>query len=128
MVQTASLSTQWGHYGPKNTYDGDLETHCRTLNETLNRLTLNFAESFVTKVEIFNVQVDGYVGYITGAIVKILTPRRDVTKVCGTISDVSAHSKFVFECNIVGSRVDIELPNQFLIVAEVKIYGRGKFI
>ena len=123
-VQTGSLSSEWGNRGAEYTYDNDLETSCHTLKQTMNRLTLNFVESHVTYVEIFNVEFTPHKEFIMGAVVKLLASE-SVVKVCGTFSDISGGSKFVFDCDVVGSRLDIELANEHIVVAEVKIYGQG---
>ena len=123
-MQTGSHSSEWNNHGAEFTYDNDLETYCHTLKQTMNRLTLNFAESYVTHVEIFNVEFTPHKEFIIGAVVKILASG-SVVKVCGTFSDISGGPKFVFDCDVVGSRLDIELANEHIVVAEVKIYGQG---
>ena len=91
----------------------------------MNSLTLTFVESYVTKVEIVNVDGAVYQARLSGAKVMIGDGGDDPT-VCGTITNTSAGRELTIHCNAAGSSVVIELEKQPLHVAEVKIYGRGK--
>jgi hypothetical protein len=88
------------------------------LNKTVNSLTLNFVESYITKVEIVNVLGDEE-ERLNGAKIKMNE------RICGTVNDTSKGRRFIMDCNMAGSSVMIELQNNWLQVAEVKIYGRG---
>ena len=112
--------------GAEKCYDEDLNTHCHTKTESTSSLTLDFDQSYVTKVRTINVDSAPNRERQRGAEIR-LYDGDDEVEVCGTINDVSKR-EFTVDCLAAGSLVEIRLykKSKPLHFSEVEIYGWGK--
>ena len=125
----STLYQNKAHFTAAKAFDNDETTYCHTYDQNTNTLTLKFEESYVSDVEIVNrytYGVDETLARIDGAVVQIMMDEV-VTKICGTIKWLR-RSDYVFKmkCGAAANSLVIQLNNNFLHVAEVRIFGLGK--
>ena len=115
-------------YSAQKAYDNDVSTFCHTKKESLNTLTLTFEESFVVDLEMINrYSIKSTVDRLNRAKVKLV--RGDVVrKNCGTTDTATELMIHRVICNEAGSSLVIELQDEYLHVAEVKIHGLSKYL
>ena len=116
-------------YTAAQAFDNDETTICHTYSQNTNTLTLNFEESYVSDVEIVNRNkhgTDETLARIDGAVVQIMMDEV-VTKVCGTIKWVR-RTDYIYKmkCGAAANSLVIQLNNNYLHVAEVRLFGLGK--
>ena len=126
-IESGSMSSQFEVYTALKAYDNDPNTFCHTKKDSVNTLTLNFQETFISDVKIVNRKstVD-VVDRLNGAQVKLMRGGTEM-KLCGTIDTLTGNTMlFRVTCNAPGNSLIIELENEYLHVAEVEIYGLGE--
>ena len=126
-IESGSLSSQHTVYTALKAYDNDPDTICHTKKDSVNTLTLNFQETFISDVKIVNRKstVD-VVDRLNGAQVKLMRGGTEM-KLCGTLDTLTGNNMlFRVTCNAPGNSLVIELENEYLHVAEVEIYGLGE--
>ena len=126
-IESGSLSSQHTVYTALKAYDNDPDTICHTQKYSVNTLTLNYQETFISDVKIVNRKstVD-VVDRLNGAQVKLMRGETEM-KLCGTIDTLTGNNMlFRVTCNAPGNSLVIELENEYLHVAEVEICGLGE--
>ena len=126
-IESGSLSSQFTVYTALKAYDNDPNTFCHTKKDSVNTLTLNFQETFISDVKIVNRKSTvGVINRLNGAQVKLMRGETEM-KLCGTLDTLAGNNMlFRVTCNAPGNSLIIELVNEYLNVAEVQIYGLGE--
>ena len=127
-IESGSLSSQFTVYTALKAYDNDPDTFCHTQKDSVNTLTLNFQETFISDVKIVNrkYKIVYVIDRLNGAQVKLMRGGTEM-KLCGTIDTLTGNNMlFRVTCNAPGNSLVIELANEYLHVAEVEIYGSGE--
>ena len=127
-IESGSMSSQFEVYTALKAYDNDPNTFCHTEKDSVNTLTLNFQETFISDVKIVNRKstTKSVVDRLNGAQVKLMRGGTEM-KLCGTLDTLTGNNMlFRVTCNAPGNSLIIELENEYLNVAEVQIYGLGE--
>lgn len=114
------------HTDAEYAFDNVLTTFCHTMDAPNNTVTLNFTLSYVTHVEIVNRQIGApYQDRLHNCKVK-LVEGGVLRKLCGIVDTSVEKNVYKMECYARGNALLLELANQYLHVAEVRIYGVGE--
>ena len=84
-IESGSMSSQFKVYTALKAYDNDPNTFCHTKKDSVNTLTLNFQETFISDVKIVNRKSTvGVINRLNGAQVKLMRGGTEM-KLCGTL-------------------------------------------